>query len=100
MTVLVLGGAGVDTVVSVPDLPLPFADSYLVPAIRTRAGQTGDGVAIGLHALGLPTTHLDVLGDDPEGRLVRDLHEARGVPFVAVPTPAGTKRAVNLVDPL
>lgn len=98
--VLVLGGAGVDTVVSVPQLPLPFADSYLVPAIRTRAGQTGDGVALGLHALGLRTTHLDVLGDDPEGALVRDLHERHGVPFVAVPTPAGTKRAVNLVDPL
>jgi sugar/nucleoside kinase (ribokinase family) len=95
----VLGGAGVDTVVSVPALPLPLADSYLVPAIQTRAGQTGDGVALGLHALGLPTTHLDVLGDDPEGRLVRDLHERHGVPFVAVPTPAGTKRAVNLVDP-
>lgn len=97
--VLVLGGAGVDTVVSVPALPLPFADSYLVPAIRTRAGQTGDGVALGLHALGLRTTHLDVLGDDPEGVLVRDLHERHGVPFTAVPTPAGTKRAVNLVDP-
>ena len=98
--VLVLGGAGVDTVVSVPVLPLPPADSYLVPAIRTRAGQTGDGVALGLHALGLRTTHLDVLGDDPEGQLVRDLHERHGVPFTAVPTPAGTKRAVNLVDPL
>jgi sugar/nucleoside kinase (ribokinase family) len=98
--VLVLGGAGVDTVVSVPSLPLPFADSFLVPAILTRAGQTGDGVALGLHALGLRTTHLDVLGEDPEGLLVRDLHERHGVPFTAVPTPAGTKRAVNLVDPL
>ncbi|GAB3855694.1 adenosine kinase [Dactylosporangium cerinum] len=98
--VLVLGGAGVDTVVSVPVLPLPPADSYLVPAILTRAGQTGDGVALGLHALGLRTSHLDVLGDDPEGQLVRDLHERHGVAFTAVPTPAGTKRAVNLVDPL
>ena len=93
--ILVLGGAGVDTVVSVPALPLPFADSYLVPAIQTRAGQTGDGVALGLR-----TTHLDVLGEDPEGALVRDLHQRHGVPFTAVPTPAGTKRAVNLVDPL
>ncbi|MEN3307276.1 MAG: acarbose 7IV-phosphotransferase, partial [Micromonosporaceae bacterium] len=50
--VLVLGGAGVDTVAYVPELPLPFADSYQVPAIETRAGQTGDGVALGLHALG------------------------------------------------
>ncbi len=97
--VLVLGGAGVDTIVYVPELPLPFADSIHVPAIRQRAGQTGDGVAVGLAALGLRTTLVDVLGDDHEGDLVRGLHRERGVPFVAVPTAAGTKRAVNLVDP-
>ena len=97
--ILVLGGAGVDTVVLVPRLPLAYADSYPVPPIQTRAGQTGDGVALGVHALGLRTHHLDVLGDDPEGALVRELHERRGVPFTAVPTAAGTKRAVNLVSP-
>jgi sugar/nucleoside kinase (ribokinase family) len=97
--VLVLGGAGVDTIVYVPELPLPFQDSYMVPAIEMRAGQTGDNVALGLRALGLRTSHIDVLGDDREGELVRALHEAYGVPLLAVPTAAGTKRAVNLVDP-
>lgn len=97
--VLVLGGAGVDTIVYVPELPLPFRDSYSVPAIEVRAGQTGDNVALGLRALGLRTAHIDVLGDDREGELVRALHEAWDVRLVAVPTAAGTKRAVNLVDP-
>jgi sugar/nucleoside kinase (ribokinase family) len=97
--VLVLGGAGVDTIVHVPELPLPYADGYQVPAIRTRAGQTGDMVALGLHALGLATHHLDLLGDDHEGDLVRALHRAHGVPLTALPQPAGTKRAVNLVGP-
>jgi sugar/nucleoside kinase (ribokinase family) len=97
--VLVLGGAGVDTVVYVPQLPLPFADSYAVPAIQTRAGQTGDGVALGVHALGLRAHHIDMVGEDPEGVLVRELHARRGVAFTAVPTAAGTKRAVNLVSP-
>ncbi|GAB2585537.1 hypothetical protein Aab01nite_52760 [Paractinoplanes abujensis] len=96
--VLVLGGAGVDHVVRVPQLPLPPADSTH-STVHTRAGQTGDFVALGLHALGLPTTHLDVLGDDPEGALVRDLHERQGVPFHTIGTPRGTKRSVNLVDP-
>jgi sugar/nucleoside kinase (ribokinase family) len=100
LDVLVLGGAGVDTIVYVPELPLPYADSYMVPAIEMRAGQTGDGVALGLAALGLRTHHVDVLGADREGDLVRDLHERHGVGFTAVPTAAGTKRAVNLVDPL
>lgn len=99
--VLVLGGAGVDTVVHVPELPLPFADSYLIrPGIQTRAGQTGDFLALGLHALGLRVHHLDLLGNDPEGELVRALHAERGIPLTAIPQPAGTKRAVNLVDPL
>ncbi|MFE0515516.1 PfkB family carbohydrate kinase [Streptomyces sp. NPDC058964] len=98
--VLVLGGAGVDTIVYVPELPLPYADSYMIDSgIRTRAGQTGDFVAVGLSALGLRTHHLDLLGDDPEGDLVRALHRERGIALTAVPQPAGTKRAVNLVGP-
>ncbi|GAA2730263.1 PfkB family carbohydrate kinase [Streptomyces nogalater] len=98
--VLVLGGAGVDTIVRVPELPLPYADSYMIDSgIRTRAGQTGDFVALGLAALGLRTHHLDFLGDDPEGDLVRALHREHGIALTALPQPAGTKRAVNLVGP-
>ncbi|MFI1443767.1 adenosine kinase [Streptomyces fructofermentans] len=97
--VLVLGGAGVDTIVHVPELPLPFADSHMVPAITARAGQTGDFVALGVHALGLRTHHLDMIGADHEGDLVRALHRDRGIALTEVPQPAGTKRAVNLVGP-
>ncbi len=98
--VLVLGGAGVDTIVYVPELPLPYADSYLVDSgIRARAGQTGDFVAVALSRLGLRTHHLDFLGDDPEGDLVRAMHRERGIALTAIPQPAGTKRAVNLVGP-
>ncbi|BCL26322.1 adenosine kinase [Streptomyces aurantiacus] len=97
--VLVLGGAGVDTIVYVPELPLPYADSRMVPAIEARAGQTGDFVALGVHALGLRTHHLDLLGADHHGDLVRALHRDRGIALTEVPQPAGTKRAVNLVGP-
>ncbi|WP_329237537.1 adenosine kinase [Streptomyces sp. NBC_00111] len=98
--VLVLGGAGVDTIVHVPELPLPFADSYMIrPGIVTRGGQSGDFAAMGLHALGLRTHHLDMIGDDHEGDLVRALHRDRGIPLTAFPSPGGTKRAVNLVGP-
>lgn len=98
--VLVLGGAGVDTIVRVPELPLPLADSYPVDTgVHTRAGQTGDFVALGLAALGLGVHHLDLIGDDPEGDLVRALHRDHGIALTALPQPAGTKRAVNLVGP-
>jgi len=98
--VLVLGGAGVDTIVYVPELPLPFADGYLVPTITTRAGQTGDFTAVALAALGHRVHHLDALGVDHEGDLVRALHAEFGIPLTEVPQRAGTRRAVNLVDPL
>ncbi|MFF2732890.1 adenosine kinase [Streptomyces sp. NPDC058008] len=98
--VLVLGGAGVDTIVHVPELPLPFADSHMIrPGIETRAGQSGDFVTLGLHTLGLRTHHLDMIGDDHEGDLVRAFHRDRGIPFTEVRQPLGTKRAVNLVGP-
>lgn len=94
--VLVLGGAGVDTIVYVPELPLSYADSYMVPAIEARPGQTGDNVALNLRALGLKAHLMDLLGDDHEGRLVRGLHDDRATFFHTI---SGTKRAVNLVDP-
>ncbi|MCX5230667.1 adenosine kinase [Streptomyces sp. NBC_00233] len=98
--VLVLGGSGVDTIVYVPELPLPYADSYMIrPGIETRAGQTGDFVALGLSSLGLRTHHIDMIGDDPSGDLVRAFHRDRGIGFTEVPLPGGTKRAVNLVGP-
>ncbi|MFE9771655.1 adenosine kinase [Streptomyces sp. NPDC005931] len=98
--VLVLGGAGVDTIVHVPELPVPIADSHMIrPGIVTRAGQSGDFFALGAGALGLRTHHLDLIGDDHEGDLVRALHRDHGIALTAVPQPRGTKRAVNLVDP-
>ncbi|WP_327179765.1 adenosine kinase [Streptomyces sp. NBC_01335] len=98
--VLVLGGAGVDTIVYVPELPLPYADSHMIrPGITARAGQTGDFVALSLASLGLRTHHIDLIGDDHEGDLVRAFHRDRSLPLTEVPQPLGTKRAVNLVGP-
>ncbi|MFF6776669.1 PfkB family carbohydrate kinase [Streptomyces sp. NPDC012637] len=98
--VLVLGGAGVDTIVYVPELPLPLADSHMIgTGIVTRAGQTGDFVALGLHRLGMRVHHLDMLGADPEGDLVRAFHREQGIPLTEVRQASGTKRAVNLVGP-
>lgn len=98
LDVLVIGGSGVDTIVRVPRLDLPVADSHMVPLVHTRAGHTGDNVALGCHALGLRTRLVDVLGDDMEGRLVREMHATAGLD-VGWGTVATTKRAVNLVDP-
>ncbi|GAB3068592.1 carbohydrate kinase family protein [Micromonospora schwarzwaldensis] len=96
---LVIGGLGVDVRAQVPALPLPAADSLTVPPVELRIGNTGAGVALAAHALGLRVTLVDVLGTDPAGDLVRAALARTSVRTVLVDAPAGTRRSVNLVDP-
>lgn len=96
--VLVVGGTGVDTIVRVDELALPAGDSVAVPPIRDYPAHTGNGVALGFHALGLRTKFIDFLGDDAQGRLILDRYAAAGLDFGHLPAPAGTPRSVNLVD--
>jgi acarbose 7IV-phosphotransferase len=96
--VLVVGGSGVDTVVRVDSLPVPLADSVSVRPIREWPGQTGGNVALGCRNLGLNVKFLDYIGDDWTGRQVRDRLTAGDVDFETLISPAGTRRAVNLVD--
>lgn len=96
--VLVVGGAGVDTVVRVDSLPVQVADSVGVPPVREMPGQTGGYKAMGCRALGMGVKFLDVIGDDWIGAMVREHLAKGGVDFEALISPAGTRRAVNLVD--
>ncbi|MDG4799413.1 carbohydrate kinase family protein [Micromonospora sp. WMMD980] len=96
---LVIGGLGVDVRARVPALPLPAADSLTVPPVELRIGNTGAGVALAAHALGLRVTLVDVLGADPAGDVVRAALARTSVRAVLVDAPAGTRRSVNLVDP-
>ncbi|MBO3752496.1 carbohydrate kinase family protein [Streptosporangiaceae bacterium NEAU-GS5] len=97
--VLVIGGTGVDTTVYVPELPLPYRDTYHVPPVVDRIGNTGSGVALGCTALGLRVKLLDFAGDDPAGRLIRDHLAKAGVAAEWAPCAAGTTRSVLLVAP-
>jgi sugar/nucleoside kinase (ribokinase family) len=99
LDVLVIGGTGVDTTVNVPELPLPYADTYPVPPVVDRIGNTGSGVALGCHAMGLRVKLVDLIGEDPQGALVRDHLARRGLDFAWALSEAGTRRSVLLVDP-
>lgn len=96
--VVVVGGSGVDTIVRVDALPVPLADSVMVGPIKEWPGQTGGNVALGARALGLEVAFLDCIGDDWTGAQVRERLAKGGVEFHPVISPAGTRRAVNLVD--
>uniref|UniRef100_A0AAU2UXH2 Carbohydrate kinase family protein n=1 Tax=Streptomyces sp. NBC_00003 TaxID=2903608 RepID=A0AAU2UXH2_9ACTN len=96
--VLVVGGTGVDTVVRVDSLPVPLADSVQVGPIEEWPGHTGANVALGARALGLEVGLIDCIGDDWIGSQVRELLADGDVDFAPLISPAGTRRAVNLVD--
>ncbi|MFI6638334.1 carbohydrate kinase family protein [Streptomyces sp. NPDC050504] len=96
--VLVVGGSGVDTVVRVDALPVPLADSVGVGPIKEWPGHTGGNVALGCRALGLDVKFIDFVGDDWIGGQVRQRLADGGVDFEPLISPAGTRRAVNLVD--
>lgn len=98
LDLLVVGGAGIDTIVHIDSLPMPAADSIHVPPIRDYVAHTGNGVALASHTLGLKTQFLDVIGDDREGRLILERYATTGLPFGFQLHPAGTRRSVNLVD--
>ncbi|GAA3688468.1 hypothetical protein GCM10022224_062430 [Nonomuraea antimicrobica] len=97
LDLLVLGGSGVDTTVYVPGLPLAYRDTYHVPPVVDRIGNTGAGVALGCHALGLGVAFADLIGDDPQGVLIR--HALREIDCRFGPARAGTRRSVLLVGP-
>jgi acarbose 7IV-phosphotransferase len=97
--VLVVGGAGVDTIVRVDALRVPPGDSVFVPPVYDYVAHTGNGVALGWHALGLAAKFVDFLGDDVQGRSILTAYEACGLDFSHVVSPHGTPRGINLVDP-
>lgn len=96
---VVFGGVGIDTIVRVPSLPLAMADSIHVGPVRDFVAHTGNGVALGSHALGRATTLVDFIGRDPQAELIHARYRERGLSFNYITHPSGTRRSVNLVDP-
>ena len=96
---LVAGGVGIDTIVRVPSLPLAMADSIHVPPVVDYVAHTGNGVALGLLALGHRPLLIDYIGDDPQAELVLARYRERGLEFDYLVHESGTRRSVNLVEP-
>lgn len=97
--VLVAGGVGIDTIVRVPSLPLTMADSIHVPAVVDYVAHTGNGVALGLQALGHAPVLIDFIGNDPQADLIHARYRERGLAFDYLVHDSGTRRSVNLVSP-
>lgn len=94
---MVVGGAGIDTIIRVPSLPVPYADSVMVEPVVSYVAHTGTGVALGCRALGLSVKFVDFLGEDESGARIVERFRAEGLDFSWLPWELGTRRAVNLV---
>lgn len=99
LDLVVFGGVGIDTIVRVPSLPLAMDDSIHVGPVRDYVAHTGNGVALGSHALGRATTLVDFIGEDTQAELIHARYRERGLPFNYQVHASGTRRSVNLVDP-
>ena len=98
--VAVVGNPGLDTLVLLPeDLPDLRADGHFTRNVDT-VGHAAAFVARDLARLGHEVRILGAVGDDPAGRVVREVLVADGVDTGALFTdPTGTPRSVNLVAP-
>lgn len=94
---MVVGGAGIDTTIRVPSLPVPYADSVMVEPVVSYVAHTGTGVALGCRALGLSVKFVDFLGEDEFGARILERFRSEGLDFAWLPSEPGTRRAVNLV---
>jgi sugar/nucleoside kinase (ribokinase family) len=100
MSVLVVGGTGIDTVVPVAGLPVLAADATRPTGpIHDDVSHTGTCVALALRALGVPVALVDAIGDDDAGRRVAAAFAGWGIPLHTAVSPGGTRRAVNLMSP-
>ncbi|RWZ59641.1 hypothetical protein ELQ92_12520 [Labedella populi] len=62
---------------------------------REFVGGAALNVAVGLARLGVPTTLLAMVGDDEDGRTIRELLETHGVELIATSSEHGSSRAVS-----
>jgi sugar/nucleoside kinase (ribokinase family) len=76
-----------------------MADSIHVPPVHDYVAHTGNGVALGLLALGHRPLLIDFIGADPQAELVHARYRERGLDFDYIVHESGTRRSVNLVAP-
>lgn len=98
--VVVVGAAGVDTLVYVPDAVPDMSRDSTMADVADRVGQAGAFTARGFARLGWRTGFVGVFGDDWAGQAVRSAFARDGVEIAAESIdPAGTARSVNLMTP-
>lgn len=97
--VFVVGGASLDTIVHVDAFPGAYAQTVWPNRSYRAVGSTGVGKALNLRALEVPVVLHAVVGNDQEGRMIRQTLEQAGVEALISETPEPTEQHVNLMTP-
>jgi len=98
LDVVVIGNAGVDTNVYLYDADIDFTVESNFTRNLDMVGQAGGYTSRGYAALGLRTAFIGHVGDDANGRFVRETLAADGIDTRALFTdPDGTARSVNFM---
>ena len=96
--VVVIGNAGIDTNVYLYGADVDFSVEANFSDNRDMVGQAGGYSARGYAALGRATAFIGHVGDNHNGRLVRETLAADGIDLRGLAIdPAGTARSVNLM---
>jgi sugar/nucleoside kinase (ribokinase family) len=64
--------------------------------VREFVGGAALNVAVGLAILGVPTSLIAMVGDDPAGGTIRSFLALNGVKLIATPAPGGSARATSV----
>lgn len=97
---VVVGAVGVDTNVYIPVPKLDFEVEAMFCSNRDCVGQAGGYSSRLFASLGKRTAFIGYVGDDHNGRFVREHLESFGIDLQGLfIDPQGTKRSVNLIYP-
>lgn len=96
--VVVVGNVGIDTNVYLYGADIDFSVEANFTENLDYVGQAGGYTSRGYAQLGYRTAFIGAVGDDHNGRLIRDEFAHDGIDTTAVYTdPAGTSRSVNIM---
>lgn len=96
--ILVLGGVTYDDLVYLEQFPEPKAQTLFSKGYHSTVGGTGAGKALNLQQLEHDVTLHAMIGDDQQGRKVREIFRNTGLHFESDLDPNGTERHINLMD--
>lgn len=96
--ILILGGASLDTIIHLPELPTPQPQTIWPTESYRALGSTGAGKSLNLAALGQPVVFHTLLGRDTEGQQIQAALGHSRIRLLTEKTAAPTEQHVNLMS--